>query len=256
MPIVCLSLYINKPLLHEKLSCRSTFPFLITNGLHFKVSFTLSPPRSPYLISALSMTLPARDPARRVVQSRAVSAMLSNSVTEPCFRSVITSTTTGECAYFMFLSFLAFSPSFFPCFLFFIFPSIAPSYLTTYFLTSLHTCFFTCTSSYHSAPTFDVTTCFPTCLTHTHCIALHYTKLTGGNALFGRAMDARLVNNPISPDIHLTYSPVHEAFQQLASRILRPIWHRAIAAPASKKVVMNASPCTPRTDLVICSNIT
>jgi hypothetical protein len=74
-----------------------------------------------------------------------------------------------------------------------------------------------------------------------HCTVLYCTVHTGGNALFGRAMDARLVNNPISPDIHLTYSPVHEAFQQLASRILRPIWHRAIAAPASKKVLMNAS---------------
>lgn len=42
------------------------------------------------------MTRAARDPARRVVQSRAISAMLSNSVTEPCFRSLITSTSTGE----------------------------------------------------------------------------------------------------------------------------------------------------------------
>ena len=65
---------------------------------------------------------------------------------------------------------------------------------------------------------------------------LLHTAHTGGNTLFGRAMDARLANHPVSPDLHLTHSPVHEALQQFASRILRPVWHRAIAAPPSKKV--------------------
>ena len=77
--------------------------------------------------------------------------------------------------------------------------------------------------------------------------ALQCTVLPGGNALFGRATDARLVNNPISPDVHLTYSPVHEALHLLASRILRPLWHRAIAAPISKKVLISIYWCAPRT---------
>ena len=49
-------------------------------------------------------------------------------------------------------------------------------------------------------------------------------------------MDSRLVHNPVSPDLHLTNSPAHDAFQLFASRLLRPIWQRAIAAPPTKKV--------------------
>ena len=58
----------------------------------------------------------------------------------------------------------------------------------------------------------------------------------GGATLLGRAMDSRLVHNPVSPDLHLTNSPAHDAFQLFASRLLRPIWQRAIAAPSTKKV--------------------
>ena len=48
------------------------------------------------LSNFLILTLTVRDPAIKVVQSRALSAMLSNSTTEPTFRSLIASTMGGE----------------------------------------------------------------------------------------------------------------------------------------------------------------
>jgi hypothetical protein len=82
----------------------------------------------------LNKNIIVKDPALGVVQSRAISAMLSNAVTDPSFRTVIAST------------------------------------------------------------------------------------MGGVNTLLGRAMDARLVNNPIASDLHLTYSPVHDAFHLMTSR--------------------------------------
>ena len=71
---------------------------------------------------------------------------------------------------------------------------------------------------------------------HSNVPSSFHIAHTGGTTLLGRAMDARLVNNPVSPDLHLTNSPVHDAFQLLASRLLRPYWERAISAPPTKKV--------------------
>jgi hypothetical protein len=106
----------------------------------------------------LNPCVTVRDPALKVVQSRAVSAMLSNAATDPSFRSTITST------------------------------------------------------------------------------------MGGSSTLLGRAMDARLVHTPISADLNLTHTPVHDAFHLLASRILRPIWLRALASSIKQQTFPFSTP--------------